>query len=413
MPIKVNRIFKVLSFTAMMTFARMICGFVITKVVAVYTGPNGVALIGQYQSFITMANGVINSPVSTGIIRYTSENSEKDDFYISQWWRAGFYWSTCIYVIFCPLGLLYSRELSELILGDSLYYKLFCTTLLLLPISSFGTLINSIVNGKQLYRHYVLVGITSVIFSTIVMLTMLVKFKLDGALYAAAAQSALVGLVVLVMNIKFSWLRISYFIGNVSNQKKREIFNYLLMALTSAIVAPLSLIMVRNIIAANTSWSEVGEWQAVWKVSEVYLSVITLTLSTYYLPKLSSIKDNDLIKKEIFNTIKYLVPILTVISIAVYVTRDIIITVLYTKEFYNARELFLFQLIGSILKVISWLIAFPMITKGRTKIYICSEIFFTSSLVFLTYIFVNHFGIVGANMAYALNFLIYFIFVSS
>ncbi len=407
-----SKIFKVMSFTAVMTLLRMICGFIVTKFVAIYTGPTGVALIGQFQSFITLALGITNAPVSNGIIRYTSEHSDKGDEITSRWWRAGFYWSTALYVVLAPLGILYSKELSLLVLDEPRYNLFFIITILLLPISSFGTLLNSIVNGKQQYKAYIRVGMTSTVISTLIMLILLMNFGLQGALYAVSLQSMIVGVVVITMNLKQRWLRFSVFIGKIPSQQKHDMFSYLTMALTSAIVSPISIMIVRNIIAENSSWNEVGEWQAVWKISDVYLSVITLTLTTYYLPKLSAIKEASLVKKEIFKTLRIVIPVLVLISIFVFIFRDFIILLLYTKEFYGARDLFIFQLMGNVLKIASWLVAFPMITKGRTKLYISSEIIFTTSLVMFTYLLVSAYGIVGANMAYALNFLCYLIFVS-
>ncbi len=41
--------------------------------------------------------------------------------------------------------------------------------------------------------------------------------------------------------------------------------------------------------------AQAGQWQAVYKISEVYLGIITIALSTYFLPKLSTLKNTDLI----------------------------------------------------------------------------------------------------------------------
>ena len=38
--------------SAISTLIRIISGFIITKVIAIYAGPSGVALVGQLQNFI-------------------------------------------------------------------------------------------------------------------------------------------------------------------------------------------------------------------------------------------------------------------------------------------------------------------------------------------------------------------------
>jgi PST family polysaccharide transporter len=183
------------------------------------------------------------------------------------------------------------------------------------------------------------------------------------------------------------------------------------MALTSAIVAPIAMILIRKIIAADAGWDSVGHWQAVWKISDVYLSVITISLTTYYLPRLSAISNSKLIEREVIKTLMIVIPIVSFMALGIYFFRDLIITLLYTEDFKNARELFAIQLVGDVVKIVSWLIAFPMISKGRTKLYIFTEIIFSSTLVLWTFYFVKNYGVQGANMAYLTNFSIYLIFI--
>jgi len=51
------------------------------------------------------------------------------------------------------------------------------------------------------------------------------------------------------------------------------------MALTSAIVVPLSHILVRTHVADAFGWQYAGCWDAMSKISAIYLSLVTQTLS--------------------------------------------------------------------------------------------------------------------------------------
>lgn len=48
-------------------FFKMISGFIISKIVAIYTGPSGIVLFGQIQSIVSALNGVINSRLVRGL----------------------------------------------------------------------------------------------------------------------------------------------------------------------------------------------------------------------------------------------------------------------------------------------------------------------------------------------------------
>ncbi|WP_317630243.1 hypothetical protein [Shewanella sp. SM101] len=58
-----KRLLKVTAMTGLLTLLRMTMGFVITEVVAIYTGPTGLAIQGQVQSIVGSLNVIINMPV--------------------------------------------------------------------------------------------------------------------------------------------------------------------------------------------------------------------------------------------------------------------------------------------------------------------------------------------------------------
>lgn len=182
------------------------------------------------------------------------------------------------------------------------------------------------------------------------------------------------------------------------------------MAVTSALVVPLSLIAVRNIIVDTVGWNDAGSWQATWRISETYLTIITVALSAYYLPRLSTIKSNQKIFHEINSTLKIVLPITILCAFFIFLLRDFVVNILFTGEFYKARELIPIQLVGDVLKIASWLYAYVMISRGLTRLFVSSEIFFGVSFVALVYICVNQLGTIGASIAYVINYFFYFLF---
>ncbi len=179
------------------------------------------------------------------------------------------------------------------------------------------------------------------------------------------------------------------------------------MAITSALTVPVSLIMVRNILISQVGWDAAGQWQAVYKISEVYLGVITMTLGTYYLPRLSSLTGVDAIISEIYKTARVIIPIVAIMAFGVYLLRDVAISLLFTEAFRNARDLFAIQLTGDVIKIAAWLYAYPMLSRGTTKWYVSTEILFTVSFVVLAYLLVRGYGATGVNMAYTINYILY------
>ncbi|MCU6242990.1 O-antigen translocase [Enterobacter asburiae] len=401
-----KKILKITSMSAFLTLFKMLIGFVISKAAAVYAGPAGVVVLGQMQSLIASVMGILNAPVSTGVIKYTSENGEKNSFW---WWRSSLVilCSISVPIVFCMI--IYSESISYHALGSSEYKWLIIITSFTLPLAAIGTLITSIFNGLELYRKYLISGALSTIITFFIMLFLILKYKIHGVLIATGIQGGLSGIVLVAVAINSQWCRLSNFIGKVNKKQLKNISKFFVMTAISAMLFPATILIVRSIITNTVGLQSAGNWQAVWRISEAYLAVITMALSTYYLPKLAKINGYHNIKAEVHYVLKFILPTIVLMATFVFFCRDLLISILFTKDFSLARDLFLVQLIGDVIKIISWLYAYPVLAHGKAKVYIITELMFSLLLVGLTYLFVHRFGVHGANYAFALNYILYLI----
>ena len=406
-----RRLLKVTAMTGLLTLLKMAMGFVIAKVVAIYTGPTGMAMLGQVQSMVGSLNGIINSPAGSGVVRFTAEYKEQGFEACAPWWRAALQWVLIISAIAIPLGILLAGPIASSLFKDVKLAWVVVATVCVLPFAAIGSLCNSVINGQQLYRRYVGLGMLSALISGGLMLGMIAWKNIEGALLAAAMQAALIGVVMIITNLRQPWFRLRYWWGTVEPKARKDIGGYMLMAITSALTVPVSLILVRNILIDQVGWDATGQWQAVYKISEVYLGVITMALGTYYLPRLASLVGVDAIVSEIHKTARVIIPIVATMALGVYLLRDMAISLLFTDAFRSARELFAIQLIGDVIKIASWLYAYPMLSRGATKWFMGTEILFSLSFVALTYLFVANMGLKGATVAYLVNYSLYFISV--
>jgi PST family polysaccharide transporter len=154
-----------------------------------------------------------------------------------------------------------------------------------------------------------------------------------------------------------------------------------------------------------------GLWEGMNRLSNVYLMIVTSSFGVYYLPRLSELKTGIEIKKEIKTAYRVIVPCMLIGLTVVYFWRFIIIDILFSDEFREMSSLFFWRLIGDFLKIISWLIAYLLHAKTMTRLFIGTEIIFTASYIGLTIFSSELIGLSGLMLGYAINYLIYFIFV--
>ena len=392
--------------SAISTFIKLASGLVINKVIAVYIGPAGVALIGQFQNLLnvvtTLGNGAINSGVTKYVAEYNETDQQKRDAYISTAFKITLFVSILLGVII----IVGSRFISEWIFQTEQYHVLFQVLGATLWLIGLNTIILSIINGLKQIKLFIAVNITGSLLSLIFTTILTVKYSLWGALLAMILVQALLlfislPIAVKKLNIYFKWQR------SLSREFYKKLLAFSLMSVVSVISVSVTQIAIRNHLTTEFSLIKAGYWQSVWMISTMYLMVITTALTTYYLPRLSELEDVGKIRKEIISGYKIIIPFVLITASAIYVLRDFIIVILFTKEFYPMRELFFYQFVGDFLKMCSWTLAFLMIAKGMTKTFIITEIVFSIVFYASTVFFTDQNGLVGVTQAHAFNYLLY------
>lgn len=404
-------IIQVIASTGVLTFCRMMIGLVIAKTIAVYAGPSGVAILGQMQNLALIFNGVVTAPVANPVVRYTAENIDRGYEACAPWWSASSYWVVLLLAIIMPVGSVFSKQLASALFLDTKLYWVVLVIIFCLPLSAVGTFFNSIMNGQKHYRRFISLGFISLFCSSLIVILLASTGEFSNVLFALAIQTGLIGLVILLFSWKAPWFHYKYFFGKTSQVQKKGVGSYIFMAVSSAVALPVSLIFIRGLLIDNVGWEKAGHWQAVWQVSQALIALISISISTYCLPKFASISGISAIRREIFLTAKAIIPLILILFVAIYAFRDIVITLLYTEKFIIARDLFAFQLLGDFMKVLCFLFGYPMISRGASRWYIFNEIAFSLLFVLLSYGFVEQYGIEGIPIAYALNYFLCLLFL--
>lgn len=385
--------------------------FILNKILAVYVGPSGYAAIGQFQNFIQMVTTFAGSAINTAVIKYTAEYHEDESKQRAIWKTAGsivFLFS----VIFSLLILIFQKQLSVYIFQTVEYQSVFVWFALFLVFFNFNTLFLAILNGKKEILRLVIANIAGSVFSLIITGILAIKFQLYGALVALSIYQSVAFLVTLFLCYKANWFKFSYLFGKIDKVIAKKFAAFALMALVSALCVPLSQIVIRSYLTHEFGLNYAGYWEAMVRLSAAYLMLVTSTLGVYYLPRLSELSNIHDIKKEVYLGYKFIFPLAIVGGFLVYVLRDWVIELLFSPSFLPMRDLFLWQMIGDALKIGSWILAYLMLSKAMTKLFITTEIIFSLSLIILTYISTHIFGFEGVSIAYLVNYAMYWIVMS-
>ena len=399
-------IIRVFSLTSISTLVRMCTGLVSVKVVATIIGPAGVALVGQLNNFSTIALSLASGGINSGVTKYVAEY-KSDDSVVKQYIATAFKIVTVCSLAVGLFLLLGCRFFSNLTMLTPRYWYVFAILGFTIIFYGLNNLLVSIVNGYKQFNKYVKVNIVGSVFGVAYTVCFVLLWGLPGALISGVTFQSLMIVVSVLMLRKLKWLNKEFFIGKFRKTIASKYFKFSLMTLTSAMTVPVTQMLLRGYVMAEISEVEAGWGEAMNRISNMYLMVITSSFSVYYLPRLSEIHDRSELRHEIFKSYKVIVPMLLVGFFLVYVLRFFIVRVLYTPDFLPMTRLFVWQMAGDFFKICSWLLAYLMVAKAMSKLFISTEII--SSVVYLALglLFVKLNGIVGLTQGYLVNYILY------
>lgn len=406
---RVMGLFKTSILSVLSTFIKILSVFIINKFVSVYIGPAGLGTIGQFQNFSQVMMAISKGGINNGVVKYIASSSEVNE-------EKEIIKTSIVITIVLSLTVgiflfLFSEFISYYLFSIDGYeniIKVFGFTIILF---SLNQLLLSILNGKRKITEFMKINITQSLYGLFFTSLFVIFFGLKGALYAIATNQSIVFIFTTYNFYKKGFFNLEVLNSNFNLDVCKKLLKYSIMSTVSAILIPIVLVIIRKFLLYHNGENAVGYWQAIWYISSMYLLIITTALSTYYLPKLSSLKNKIEIRSEIINSLSIIIPIMMVLSISIYSLRGVIVNLLFSKDFYPMLDLFKWQLLGDFFKITSWIFSYLMLSKTLIKKYIITELMYVTIFLCLSIVLINYYGSIGITISYAISYLIYLIAV--
>jgi len=396
------------SWSAVSTLIKMITSFVSIKVVSALIGPSGIAMVGQFMNTITIVNGFATGSISQGVTKYIAEHYDDPALQKRVISSASFITLFCTAVTSLVV-ILFSSFIGEKVFKSSAYNELVLLFGITLFLYTLNTLIVSILNGFKSFRKFILVNIITSIAALAVSVLLVVGWGVYGALLNCVISQSVIIFITVFFIFKEPWFRTIFSKLSFDKAIAVKLLKFSLMLLTTSVLTPYSQILVRDYISTNISIDTAGLWEGMNRLSAMYLMFITTSISIYYLPRLSEIREPGLLQQEIIKTGKIVLPFLAASCIAIYLLRYLVIRIVFSAEFLPMQELFAAQMVGDFFKIASWMIAYLFWAKAMTRLYIMTEVVFSTSFVLLSIYGIKNYGLMGSSMGYAANYILYFL----
>jgi len=401
-------LFKVTSLNGISVLVKIVTGFVTSKIIAVFLGPSGMALVGNFRNFITAVENIGTVGFQNGIIKYVADFHNKEDSLKSFLATV----TTIIFIVVLLLSgvLFFTADYWNVkLFGAHFQYDtIFKTLAFCLPWYIGSILLTSVLNGLEAYGKVIQINIIGNVLGMLLSLGLIYQYKEFGALLAIVMAPTIVFLVtVFYLYKKLNYFKISF--SNLNSTFLKNLSEYSLMALVSAVLGPIVLLSLRNTVIHTISYEAAGYWEALVRISSYYFLFLSTILTVYYLPKLSKSESEAATKKLFWSYFKGIIPFFIIGLVVLYFSRAYLIPLLFSHDFQPVSDLFFWQFIGDVFKAISLILGYQFFAKKLTKAFIISEVFSFAVLWISGHYLMSVFGIEGIVMANAVTYAVYLI----
>lgn len=396
--------------TTLHTAIKILSGLVMNKVVAVYLGPSGLALIGQFQNFSGIVVSLSNASIQTGIVKKTSESSSLEKR--QKVWANALLISVAFSLIVSLLVFLFAEQLAVNFLYNSKYafiMQLFAVSVLFYSLNLY---ILSILNGLNEIKFFSLINICISLVSLVAVVLLTVLYQLKGALIGFIITQSFVFMIsysFVYKKYKNSFFKIKFEL--IDKKIINLLFKFGIASFISGVVAASVMLLTRNLIIDSSSMNDAGLWEAAIKMGLYFNLLFSLPISIHYLPKFSVSERASELRFVIKQILILVVPVMLIIIFVTHIFADNIISLLFSSDFLTIGGFLFIVLIAELLKVIASVFATLLIAKQNLLLLVINQILWGVSFIILAFLFLPMYGLQGIAVAYVCA-LFFFLIIS-
>lgn len=390
----------------------ILCSIVRTKLVALWIGPVGIGLFGLFNNALEMISTGTNLGIRSSSVRDISQaHDSSTPGLVAKMVAVVRKWSLWLGLFGALVTLMLAPLLSELTFGDQSHLWGFVAL-------SVAVLLGAITNGE----YAVLQGSAR--------LKRLASVTLWGTLTGLAVSIPLFyllrerSILPSILAYALALAAFAWFFRNKDFAKpqlsRRETFDmgkgfvklgiFMTLGNFASILASYAFNAWLNL---NAGTEAVGFYQAGYTLINKYTGLILTALGMEYYPRLAKVANSRLrlrafVSQEINVAIAVMAPVVALFILL----RELVVWILYTPEFNVILTFVSWGMIGTVLRTLSWCLAFTILAKGDGKTYLWTEVASAVINLVLNIVFYRWWGLTGLGIAFLVSYLLYTVIVA-
>ncbi|MCF6295422.1 MAG: O-antigen translocase [Flavobacteriaceae bacterium] len=401
-----NSLIKLAFFNSTSIIIKIIASIISTKALAFFVGPSGFAFIGIFRDFLTMTVNVSSLGLQKGIVKYTAELKTKT-LELNRFLSTSMFIGMIVSILIGLVIFFFSETINDYLFPNYDFSFVLRVLIFIIPLSVFNNFFVSMLNGLGYVNNIIRINILLYILNMLAVIILSYYLNTFGAFLAISFMYLLQLISIFIFKPK----NISLLLKKKSFSKNylNKLMGYTLMTIFSLLLFPLISILIRKEIINTIGEDAAGFWEAMKRISDNYLLFASSLVLLYVLPKLSEQNHNQNFKNIVVDFFKSIIPLFIVCLLLVYVFRDFIVVLIYSKEFLPTTILVKWYAIGDVFRIMGMVLAANFFATRDIKGYILTDIFLATIMYFSTIFLLSIYDLEGGGIAYFTSYFLYFI----
>jgi enterobacterial common antigen flippase len=403
-----QRIFRSSSIMGLVSLVEMAAGLVRTKCAALFVGVHGVGLLAN----LTSIQGLVGSFASWGIpmsgmreIALAQNNGDQID--VAQKVCAMLRWCWISAIGGGLIILVFAAALSSWVLGDASHTRDVLWLSLVVLCGRLAAGYTSVLQSLNRIRYLALLSTVNAVGSSLMAAILYWSMGIEGV-----ALSMVCAFVLQVLVCRWFYGQLKLPRVSQSWAQTRELGLPMIRLGTAFMWNGLLLCLVgfgtNAMLTRYGGLGSVGIFNAALSLATVLVNFVLNAMSVDYAPRLASLGNdkpamNGLINQQMELGLLVSLPL---IGLAMVFAVPLI-HLLYTREFVAAAEILRWLLLGNLLKIVAWPLAFVIPSLGKGRLYFVVETSFNLAYLASIPLMVQIAGVAGVAYAYLMMYLLY------
>jgi PST family polysaccharide transporter len=378
-----HRILKSTSIIGGASFISIAIGVLRTKVLAVLLGPAGVGLASLYTGVMGTASTVATMGLGVVGTRQIAEAYSKEDTHAIKVARRALFWGTMALAAAGGLVVWSLRSvLAVQALGSASYSRAVGWISIGVALSVAGASQAALIQGMRRIGDIARLNVFGSAISAVLGIGLLWRWGNAGLvayILVAPVASFVLGHFYVSRLPKAGTESVT--VQELTREWKM-LFRLGVAMVGAGLVLQFAQLWIRIDVARVLGAAALGQYQAAWTISMQYVTFVLGAMATDYYPRLTGVIHDPEAAGRLVNEQAEIATLMSApVFIGMMALAPWVIHLLYAASFTPAIEILRWQVLGDVLKVVSWPLGFLILAAGDGKAFFLTE---TASYLVLT-----------------------------